>query len=313
MIWLRQRGPQLRTAGAALLLGLLPVLGLVLVLWKVPEWQLPQAPLEPRERIEILNDTRRTLSQIVALAILLTGLCLSVWSAVTIARGALQAREQQGRIARFTAAVEQLGSETLTVRLGGIYALQRLAALSAENRPAIKAVLTAYVREQAPWHDDGQQPAPQPAVEIQTILTVLGGRDWVKGDGEGPEDGLNLAGTDLRGVALDGARLAGADLTGSHLERALLAGAQLVGANLHQAHLDGADLSAADLTEANLRAIDLERALLVGACLRGGNFRDAVLDGANLSAADLTDAIGLTYQQLTRAITDTRTVLPDTP
>src|SRR5262245_35597990 len=61
---------------------------------------------------------------------------------------------QQGQITeRFTKAIEQLGDkERLMVRLGGIYALERIAKDSASDHWSVMEVLTAFVREQAPAH-----------------------------------------------------------------------------------------------------------------------------------------------------------------
>jgi hypothetical protein len=42
--------------------------------------------------------------------------------------------------------MDQLGSKEIDVRLGGIYALERIARGSKEDHPQIVEVLTAYVR-----------------------------------------------------------------------------------------------------------------------------------------------------------------------
>jgi hypothetical protein len=51
----------------------------------------------------------------------------------------------------FAKAVEQLGSEKLELRLGGIYTLERLARESEREYWPIMETLTAFVRERAPW------------------------------------------------------------------------------------------------------------------------------------------------------------------
>jgi hypothetical protein len=62
------------------------------------------------------------------------------------------ALNRHGQIAkRFTRAVDQLGSKELDVRLGGIYGLERLACESRDDHGPIIEILTAYVRERAPW------------------------------------------------------------------------------------------------------------------------------------------------------------------
>src|SRR5689334_64926 len=54
---------------------------------------------------------------------------------------------------RYTKAIEQLGSDKLDVRIGGIYALERIARDSAKDHPTVMEVLTAFVREHSlePW------------------------------------------------------------------------------------------------------------------------------------------------------------------
>ena len=52
---------------------------------------------------------------------------------------------------RFNAAVTNLGSGTMTIRIGGLYALQRIMLDSPRDQPAvIIQVLAAFVRQQAP-------------------------------------------------------------------------------------------------------------------------------------------------------------------
>ena len=48
---------------------------------------------------------------------------------------------------RYTKAIEQLGSEGLDVRLGAIYALERIMFDSPRDHPTIVEVLAAFVRE----------------------------------------------------------------------------------------------------------------------------------------------------------------------
>jgi membrane protein implicated in regulation of membrane protease activity len=63
---------------------------------------------------------------------------------------------QQGQITeRYTKAIEQLGSGKLDVRLGGIYALERIATDSERDHPTVVEVLSAFVREHSqPSTDD---------------------------------------------------------------------------------------------------------------------------------------------------------------
>jgi hypothetical protein len=56
---------------------------------------------------------------------------------------------------RYTTAIEQLGSDKL-VRIGGIYALERVARDSAKDHPTVMEVLTAFIREHS------REPRPEP-------------------------------------------------------------------------------------------------------------------------------------------------------
>jgi hypothetical protein len=59
----------------------------------------------------------------------------------------------QGQITdRYNAAITNLGSASIDVRLGGIYALQRLMQDSPRDQPTVVAVLCAFVRDRAPFN-----------------------------------------------------------------------------------------------------------------------------------------------------------------
>jgi hypothetical protein len=59
----------------------------------------------------------------------------------------------------FTKSVEQLGSDKAAVRLGGLYALERLAQDNPDQRPTIVSVFCAYLR--MPFEPPGTPPAPE--------------------------------------------------------------------------------------------------------------------------------------------------------
>jgi hypothetical protein len=50
---------------------------------------------------------------------------------------------------QYTKAIEQLGSDKIDVRIGGIYALERIALDSARDHPTVMEVLAAFLRERA--------------------------------------------------------------------------------------------------------------------------------------------------------------------
>ncbi len=243
----------------------------------------------------------------------------------------------------YVKAIDQLGSNKLEVILGGIYALERIARDSKKDKGPILEVLTAYVRENAPWppedpalarkrrpwtkksqkvtspakevkpgagrpepgkNEKGEESKPEPDTDIQAMLTVIG-RLGPANDDQGEPQPLDLRRTDLRGADLWGAHLEGAVLMRAHLEGASLAGAHLEGASLAGAHLEGANLMGAHLEDAYLWEAHLEKADLSEAHLERADLTDAHLEGANLEGA-----YGLTQAQIDVAYCGEHTKLP---
>jgi hypothetical protein len=143
---------------------------------------------------------------------------------------------EQGQLTdRFSKAVGHLGTkDSLEVRLGGIYALERIARDSARDHPTVMEVLSAYVREHAPLSMCSRTaPATRPTTDVQAILTVIGRRDKNR-----DRDALDLSDT-----CLAHADLVGADLTHVILNHVNLTNAHLIEANLTNAYLSYADLT----------------------------------------------------------------------
>jgi Pentapeptide repeats (8 copies) len=235
---------------------------------------------------------------------------------------------EQGQVTdRYTKAIEQLGSDKLNVRIGGIYALERIARDSARDHPTVMEVLSAFIREhsrerssdpeaeEVPQPEDRPQPADDPEAEedqwiwitrirdrgaqpdVQAAATVLGRRDAAQDRQPIDWKRVDLSGAYLTNADLRGADFWRANLVGAWFTDASLAGARFVRADLSWAFLAGADLAnanfaAANLFHATLRDVDLRDANLNGANLRNANLRGADLTGASLDFdPDLTAAI----------------------
>jgi len=194
----------------------LAVVGLLalIILWKLPQWQVKQIHgLKQKERFDRINEARKTLATILGGVVLLAGF-FGTWRNLQVA--------QEGQITdRFTKAIEQLGAvypdgkTKLDVRLGGIYALERIANDSERDHWPIMEVLCTYVREHAPA-TAGESPNERPAVsaDIQAILTVLGRRNRSY---EKPNQVLNLGEANLSRANLSEANLSGAYFAGQTL------------------------------------------------------------------------------------------------
>jgi uncharacterized protein YjbI with pentapeptide repeats len=252
----------------------------------------PRADLTTEQLLKARNDVRTAGIQILGGAVLLVGLLFTNRTLDLNRQG--QELTRQGQITdRFTKATDQLGSDKIDTRLGGIYALERIARDSQADQGPVMEVLTAFVREHAPVPQTGAASATTTvSTDVQAVLTVVGRR---KVSNDPTTHRLNLEAThldeaDLTGAFLGGANLTGAFLTGAFLEGANLTGANLGGANLTGAYLEGANLTDAFLTEANLTGAFLGRANLTGAFLLSANLTDAFLRGANLTHAYLEGA-----------------------
>lgn len=253
-----------------------------------------QGITDPRARIELqqaqswlANDARSAVLQALGGRLVALG-ALATWRQVLISR--------EGQITeRFTRAVDQLGSQNVDVRVGGIYALERIAKNSAADRDHVLFLLGAFIRNHATWPvgTPAGPEHPTPAVDaslpwmrvrapdIQAAVGVMGRR----APAPNPHV-IYLSRVDLRSVALRGARLTGAKFRYSNLARSVLA----------EAHLDGSDLTAADLRQAyleraRLSRANLSRAYLQNANLHGADLRDADLRGTDLSGATLNEAV----------------------
>jgi hypothetical protein len=130
----------------------------------LPELVVP-GDLEPeRERLALENNVRTAAAQAVAGLLILAGLGLTARSIAVTREGQLTER--------FSAAVEQLASPSLDVRVGGIYALHRLARNSREDHPAVIDVLLAYAARQYPWPPSKSLRRPVTAPRLTLRLSV---------------------------------------------------------------------------------------------------------------------------------------------
>jgi uncharacterized protein YjbI with pentapeptide repeats len=205
---------------------------------------------------------------------------------------------------RFNKAVDHLGSEKMEIRLGGIFALARIARDSPSDRSAIYEILAAYIRMKSPDLDESRE---VPAADIQAAVTALARRPISH---HCANQVLDLTGACLRGAELNGgnfanasfrdAELAHARFYGADVRAANFAGARLQYAYLREARISHSNFTSADLSNASLRGCDCAGVLLAGTCL----------DETSLIDADLRQAKYLTRGQLSRSVVD-NTKFPD--
>jgi Pentapeptide repeats (8 copies) len=284
------------------LAALVAVLACVLV---IPQWlvglELGDAArtLSAAERAKAINDVRATLLQGIAGAVILLSIYFT-YRQLQTGREQLQTAQQGQVTERFTRAVDQLGSNSEDVQLGGIYALQQISRNSDEERGAIHEILAAYVRNQAPWtsrHDNGHVDVDaiprlrERAPGVQAAMLALGRRATLVGSPLGLMgtnlQRLRLSDTDIPGGAnLESVLFWRSSLINASLGHANLRAAKLGWTDLRHSYLDETDFREADLRRADLRHASLKRADLRRADLRGADLRDTKnLETANLEGA----------------------------
>ena len=257
-----------------------------------------QIRADNEKALELENEFRKTLTQIV-LSIFGLFILYLTWKRARAGDRTVEVTEQGHITDRYTKAIEQLGKfdgdkPNIEVRLGAIYALERIARDSPRDHWTIMEVLTAYVRQNAPAVKPGEvpdTPPPRyPRTDIQAILTVLGRRPLPQ-KRERPDQKLDLSLTHLQN----------ADLHRANLNGASFMHANLTNANLWDAKLQDVNFLFSNLEYANLWTADLQGATLNAARFHEASFAGANLKGTSIGNADLRNAQGLKPDQVKAA------------
>ncbi|MFB8757582.1 pentapeptide repeat-containing protein [Streptomyces nigra] len=323
-------GPVRRRLAAGLLAGAgLVALGTLFVVLPgvVVDHDLGGASVAAEDRLKAVNDVRTTLLQVVGGLVVLFG-AYATWRQLRVSQDGLRAAQEGYVTDRFSRAVDQLGSDKLDVRVGGLHALWRIAEQSARDREAVISIQAAYLRTHLPWPPAGPEapaadapindiaPLETRSADAQVALTGLGvlcrrrEQSWVnlsitdlrRADCDGlwfPEVNFDRACMEAAGfyranltqASLVSVNLRHADLTTAVLRRARCVLADLRAAKLVQTDLRDADFTETDLREANLRKADAHGTVFHRADLRMADLRGTDLSTADLGGARLTGAL----------------------
>jgi uncharacterized protein YjbI with pentapeptide repeats len=278
--------------------------------WRLPKRQVDRLRLtirDPKARADVEDNFRKTIGQLLGGAAVLIGAGLAYLQFTQQQQASQQQFLQQQQASRdllisnqVAKGFEQLGSDKIVVRLGGIYALEGVMNGSEQYHQPVLEALSAFVRD-GTGTETGDGP---PATDIQAALTVIGRR--AIGAGFPDLENVNIPKANLFGANLTDADLDGANLTGTFMTSANLTGANLFGANLIDvmlvsANLTGVMLASANLTGTNMDDANLRGAILFsvdatgtpkGANLTGTQLNDADLRGAKITQAQLDQACG---------------------
>ena len=199
---------------------------------------------------------------------------------------------------RYQKGADMLGSDVMTTRMGGVYALERVAQEHPhEYHVQIMKLLCAFLRHRAKNSgEEAEAESKELRLDLNAAAQAIGECRRRLAEVfflENIEGGFS---PDLRDTNLSRANLLWADFTGADLKDA-----NLSGANLESANLFCANLSDANLSDANLFSANLSDANLSDANISGANLEKAHLSGANLSGANFHQARGLSQAQLDKA------------
>ena len=311
-------------------------LALYVLLYYLPDTIVGTGGLTAAERAEALAQERRTLLAAIA----------AVGAAFTLVYTHLrhQLDRDSNATGRYTEGVQQLGADSMSIRLGGIYALSRVARDSPGDRTTVSEVLAAFVRDSSRTMPTG---VPLDVIAAIGELGRVGTDEYepinlrscklIAGNLESvsfPENvdlrqsdltGANLFGAELRGANLSGATLNDAILREVHANRATFRESAAQFADFENAYLDESVMSGANLTgsrfvQANLADSDFEDANLTnadftGANLEGANLRNAILTGATFDKAYVEDAVffgtGCSAEDLSESVDVERAIFVD--
>ena len=251
---------------------------------------------------EWLSDGESGSTTVRNVALVLAGvvaLPLAIWRSVVADRQAKTG--QQGLLnERYQKGAEMLGSDVLSVRLAGIYALQRLAS---EHRQQyhiqVMRLFCAFVR--LPTRDQSLEPGQAPIQpgtllgvrqDVESVMEVIGHRTETQKALEREGDFR----MDLRGANLSEAQILDADLSRAMFHNSNLSNVNLANTELTDAFFSYADLSKARFYDVNFTRTRLESANLTGAMLQDAemvrlSLHNVSLSGANLGRANLSQSI----------------------
>ena len=245
-----------------------------------------------------------TLRNIGLFIVALIGLPFAMWRTVVAARQA-DVAQRTLRSDRHQKAVEMLGHNDLTVRCGGIFALQHLAKeYSAHYHVQVMRLFCAFLTHATPTgisksregdqsdHTAGAVRGSTVSVDVQSVLRAIGDRDRARIRLE-EKDGFELV---IEGVDLRSFRMYDVySFTYVMPSWGLIDSKPKIRANLSKAHLRNVNLADADLSFVDMSRVefwdpDLSQARLESADLSRSSWDGGTLKGTQMSSADLSQA-----------------------
>ena len=171
---------------------------------------------------------------------------------------------QDFRQKRLNSAIEHLGHESESVRIGGIHGLFQLALTYPQLRPIVLGVFRSHVRRKTIKKSYQEENKSRPSEEIQTIVSLLSS----KNHGVFESYPINLRWCYLVGVEIDNGVLRNVDFSYSDLRHA----------KITNTVLDKATIAHSDFKFALFHKISLKKATIQLSFFQGARMIDVELD-----------------------------------
>ena len=234
--------------------------------------------------MELAKEIIQTIGGLATAIVAVLGILLA-YKTHQLSKQQSEESKQEARSERFTRTIEHLKDESIAIRMGALFELEKMSEGYEHDKKNIVEILAVFVRE----HIEGKKHLIRPNNE--------GKDNWLPE----PREDVYLAARILSDLFKRNNDLS-AYLFHLDAKDLYLGRLELYGAKLYKASFRGARLHHTNLQYANLSKADFFEA----------TFYDTSLKGADLSGANLLQARHLTAAQLLEARIDDNTLLdPD--
>ena len=233
-------------------------------------------------------EDKKEAMQLLGWTIVFVASMFGLWTANRRAKAMEDAAQAQAKAAeaaesgnlqqRFKDAIENLGSTSESMRIGGAYTLFHMALEAKTLRASIAAILCAHIRSTTQSREYQENHPEGPSIEIQSLMDLLFAELTPSG-AYNQEEQIRKFWKGLQ-----------ADLSGGCFNGIVLRQAQFRNAYLRDAQFLGAHLLYTQFHSSNLSRAQFQMANLPYACFRGANLVNTKFWGAKLGKAEFQAA-----------------------
>lgn len=194
-------------------------------------------------------------------------------------------------IDRLAKAVELLSSDNPSIRLAGMYSLERLAGDLPSESVSIARIVTTFLTN--PPNGTKQDEVQRGFTALLRIVKKIGAEPFLS-----QEKSLNLKGLKLENMHIKDYSFKGFSMIGTHFHNVGFSGVDftdvnLKGATFNNCYKDGIlNFTSADLSHSVIMTSDFSEAIFVNTKLTGSIIKDGIFDNSDFSGANMD---GLTY------------------